>query len=135
MIPSRKLMLLTATTLAAAAITVNSLAQNAAASIPASAELRAPIDTGEDMLRSRQTPSTFGLKPQPGSANPGIALPFGMNYSRETKSLMMPLDPKSEWGVGLNLNVNSSPGLEQSPSSGLGLQPKRTPGVTLQKKF
>lgn len=135
MINSRKLMLLTATTLAAGSITTNSLAQSAGTSIPAFAELRAPIETGADTLRSRLTPSTLGLKPQAGSVNQGIALPFGMNYSRETKSLMMPLDQKSEWGVGLNLNVNSSPGLEQSPSSGLGLQPKRTPGVTLQKRF
>ena len=135
MINSRKLMLLTATALAAGPIATIALAQSAGASQPVYSELRAPIETGAGALPARLTPGAVGLRPQAASAAQGIALPFGLNYSRETKSLMLPLDQKSEWGVGLNLNVNSSPGLEQSPSSGLGLQPKRTPGVTLHRKF
>ena len=110
--------------LAASSIATGSLAQGAATTASRVADLQLPVS------------STLGLKPNSdAAANAGVNLPFGMNYSSETKSLVMPLDQKNEWGVGLNLNLNSSPTVEQTPSSGLGLQPKRTPGVTLQKKF
>ena len=132
---SRLLALLTATMLIAGLATTNSLAQGAGASLSTFGELRAPIDNGADTLSSRMTPGTLGLRPHAGGTNQGIDLPFGMNYSRETKSLLVPLDQKSEWGLGLNLNLNSAPVLEQSPSAGLGLQPKRTPGVMLQRRF
>ena len=135
MINSRKFALLAATAFAAAMMAMNSLAQNAGISPSTYSELRPPVETGTDTLHSRLSTGTVGLRPQGGNVNQGIALPFGMNYSRDTKSLMMPLDQKSEWGVGLNLNMNSAPALEQSPSSGLGLQPKRTPGIMLQRKF
>jgi hypothetical protein len=135
MINSRKLLLFAAASVAAGSFTMIPPARSADAS--PSAELRAPNDTEADSLYYRLVePSTLGLKPRTGGAKHGIDLPFGMNYNWETKILMMPLDQKSEWGVGLNLNLNSAPAsLEQSPSSGIGLQPRRTPGVTLQKKF
>ena len=135
MIRLRKKVLLTAATLAVGPLFTNALAQNAGAPVPKYGELRAPIETGVDTPPSPLVPGTLGLKPNSGSVRSGIGLPFGMNYSRETKTLMMPLDQKSEWGVGLNLNLNSSPGLEQPATPGLGLQPKRTPGIMLQKKF
>jgi hypothetical protein len=47
----------------------------------------------------------------------------------------MPLDQKSEWGVGVGLNINSSTPVELSPNGILGLQPKRAPGLMLHKKF
>lgn len=135
MINSRKLVLLTATTLAAGTIVTDSRAQSAGNSIPTFSELRVPNGSEDEPRLSRLVPGNLGLRPQTGNTNQGIVLPFGMNYSRETKTLLMSIDQKSEWGVGLNLNLNASPSLEQSPSSGLGLQPKRTPGVMLQKKF
>ena len=48
---------------------------------------------------------------------------------------MVPLGEKNEWGVGVMLNVNSAPGLEPATAPALGLQPKRTPGIMLQKRF
>jgi len=135
MIRLRKKILLIATSLAAGPLFANALAQNAGTPVPTFGELRAPIETGANTLPSQLAPGNLGLKPNSGSVRSGIDLPFGMNYSRETKSLMMPLDQKNEWGVGLNLNLNSAPGLEQSATPGLGLQPKRTPGIMLQKKF
>ena len=135
MITTRKLILLAAMAVVAGTTATSSLAQNAGTSIPTYTELRAPVDTGADAPRSRLAPGSIGLRPQAGGTYQGIDLPFGMNYSRETKSLVMPLDQKNEWGVGLNLNLNSAPAIEQSPSAGLGLQPKRTPGVTLHKRF
>jgi len=47
----------------------------------------------------------------------------------------VPLDQKSEWGVGVGLNLNNPNTVELSPSSSLGLQPKRAPGVMLNKRF
>lgn len=135
MITMRMAMLLAATTVAAGTTATSSLAQSAGTSIPTFAELRAPIDPGADTPRSRLAPGSIGLRPHASGTYQGIDLPFGMNYSRETKSLVVPLDQKNEWGVGLNLNLNSVPAIEQSPSAGIGLQPKRTPGVTLHKKF
>ena len=64
-----------------------------------------------------------------------LELPFGLSYIREAKGLVMPLDQKSEWGVGIGLNINSSNSVELSPSNSLGLVPKRTPGLMLHKKF
>ena len=86
-------------------------------------------------LRQQETHSAVGLKPRNGIAGDGIDLPFGMNYSIGSRSLLVPIDAKNDWGIGLNLNVNSARALDLTPSSGLGLQPKRTPGVTLQKRF
>jgi len=81
-----------------------------------------------------QDSSRQGLRPPATSLRQRIDLPFGLNYSREAKSLVMPLDDKNEWGVGLNLNLNASPAVELSPP-GLHLAPKRTPGLMLLKQF
>ena len=132
---SRMLMLLAAATMTAASIATNSLAQSAGTTVSPPADLHPPIKLDADTLRAKLTPSHLGLKPQSNAANSGSELPFGLSYSREAKSVMMPLDQKNEWGVGVGLNLNSSNTVELSPGSSLGLQPKRTPGVMLQKKF
>lgn len=132
---SRACLLLAAAAVTAAAISAESRAQNMGGESSPGNESRTPYAPALGTLRSVLAPSTLGLKPQSGDLKQGIALPYGLNYSSETKSLIMPLDEKNEWGLGLNLNVNSSAHVDQSPSSGLGLQPKRVPGVTLQKRF
>jgi hypothetical protein len=117
------------------AISVHAFAQNLGASPLSSSELAPSLRYDSETLLPGRS-GTFGLKPNAAGAKEGIALPFGMNYSSESKSLVMPLGEKSDWGVGLNLNVNSSArAIESAPSSALGLQPKRTPGLTLQRKF
>ena len=80
-----------------------------------------------------------------------ILLPYGLSYHRDSKSLLMQPDEKSDWGIGINLNLNASSlpelatkagmigmartwALELAPS-GINLVPKRTPGLTFQKKF
>ncbi len=62
-----------------------------------------------------------------------IELPFGLNYNRDSRSLLMQLDEKNEWGVGLNLNVAAPPTELSAP--GLQLAPKRTPGLMLHRNF
>lgn len=118
-----------------AALATHSLAQNAGAPAWPSSDQSPALKFDSDDLRARQSPGTLGLRPYSGGTKEGINLPFGLNYSSEAKSLIVPLGEKSEWGIGLNLNVNSSRAIELAPSSSLGLQPKRTPGITLQKKF
>ncbi len=88
-----------------------------------------------DAVRLQLTPNAVGLKPKYGIASDSVELPFGMNYNAGSKSLLMPIDEKNEWGIGLNLNLNSTRALDLTPNSGLGLQPKRTPGLMLQKRF
>ena len=63
-----------------------------------------------------------------------ILLPYGLSYHRDSKSLLMQPDEKSDWGIGINLNLNASSLPELAPS-GINLVPKRTPGLTFQKKF
>ena len=133
---SRLLMLLAAAMIAAVSIATVSFAQNAATTVSPPADLHPPIKLDADTLRATLAPSHLGLKPQSGAASSAMGLPFGLKYSGEAKSLIMPLDQKNQWGVGIGLNLNSSNTVELSPSSSLGLQPnKRTPGVMLQKKF
>ena len=128
MCDSRLLTLLAAT--AAAFVTSHAWAQNVAPP----ADLHPPVKLDADALRAKLTPSHLGLKPQ-GNAG-SVGLPFGLNYSSETKGVVIPIDQKNEWGVGVGLNINSSKTIELSPSSSLGLQPgNRTPGIMLQKKF
>jgi hypothetical protein len=116
----------------AAAMATPAMAQNTA---PPS-ELHPPINLDADTLRARFAPSTLGLKPNTSKTAPASGLPFGLDYNREVKSLMVPLDEKNEWGVGVGLNMNQSKIIELSPGSVLGLQqPNRTPGLTLHKKF
>ncbi|MBI4189938.1 MAG: hypothetical protein HY525_05305 [Betaproteobacteria bacterium] len=136
MYSSRLLMLLAAGTLAVGSIALQAHAQSAGATAsPPPADLSPTQKIDLDVLRSKLAPGTLGLKPNSG-AKEGIDLPYGINYSSEAKSIFVPLDQKNEWGVGLNLDVNSSRAVELAPaSSPLGLQPKRTPGLMLQKKF
>jgi hypothetical protein len=63
-----------------------------------------------------------------------ILLPYGLSYHRDSKSLLMQPDEKSDWGIGINLNLNASSLPELAPS-GINLVTKRTPGLTFQKKF
>ena len=132
---SRLLVLLAASSLAAGSIALHAQAQSANTDASPKAELRLPAGVDFDTLRARLAPNPFGLKPQSGSSKEGLALPFSLNYSRATKSVMMPLDEKNTWDIGVMLNVNSAPGLEPATAPALGLQPKRTPGIMLQKKF
>ncbi len=100
------------------------------------ADLHPPIQLDADTLRSRFAPSHLGLKPGTSSTIADTGLPFGLNYNREAKSLVMPLDEKNEWGVGVGLNMNSSRIIELSPGGVLGLQQlNRAPGLMLHKKF
>jgi hypothetical protein len=100
------------------------------------AELHPPVQLDADTLRSRFAPGHLGLKPSTSSSIAETGLPFGLNYNREAKSLVMPLDEKNEWGVGVGLNMNSSRIIELSPGGALGLQqPNRSPGLMLHKKF
>lgn len=132
---SRLLMLLAASSLIAGTIALHARAQSANTDASPPTGLRPPASVDIDTLRARLAPSAFGLKPQSASSKEDIALPFSLNYSRATKSVMMPLDEKDSWGIGLMLNVNSAPGLEPATAPALGLQPKRAPGIMLQKKF
>jgi hypothetical protein len=87
-------------------------------------------------LGARFSSSALGLKAPSVRVANDIELPFGMNFSRDTRSLLLQLNPKSDWGIGLNLDVNASRAVELAPSTPLlGLQPKRTPGLMLQKRF
>jgi hypothetical protein len=99
------------------------------------AALHPPANLDADTLRAKFAPSKLGLKPQAGANLGGVALPFGMDYSHEAKGVLMPLDEKREWGVGVGLNLNAPTVVELSPNSVLGLQPKRAPGLMLNKKF
>lgn len=121
--------------IAAGSFVTNCLAQSAGDTVSPPANLHPPINLDADTLRARLAPSQLGLKPQTSNLPGGITLPFGIDYHRDTKGLVMPLDPKNEWGVGVGLNLNSSSIVELSPSSVLGLSPKRAPGVMLNKKF
>jgi len=132
---SRLLMLLAAGSLAAVSISLPAQAQSANTDASSRAKLRPPARADFDAFRESLAPSPFGLKPQPAGSREGIALPFSLNYNREIRSIMMPLDEKNTWDVGVMFNVNTAPGLEPATSPALGLQPKRTPGIMLQKKF
>ncbi len=132
---SRFLMLLAATGLAAGFIALHVQAQSAAPDASPEMGLRPPASVDYDALRTRLAPGAFGLKPQSAGSGVGIELPFSLNYNRTTRSVMMPLDEKNEWGVGVMLNLHSAPGLEPATAPALGLQPKRTPGILLQRRF
>lgn len=101
------------------------------------ADLHPPINLDADTLRSRLLNGQLGLKPGHGASNLSASgLPYGIDYNRDAKSLVVPIDEKNEWGVGVGLNMNSSKVIELSPGSALGLQPaNRAPGVMLHKKF
>lgn len=121
--------------LVAACFPAHAGAQSAGTHASTPAELRPPADSDFDALRARLAPGGVGLRPQSTRGWYDISLPFGINYSSATRSVMVPLDEKREWGVGVILNVNPPQGLEVMSAPALGLQPKRTPGILLQKKF
>jgi hypothetical protein len=110
-------------------------AQSTATNLTLPADLHPLVNLDADTLRAQFTRSQLGLKPQTGATVSGIELPFGLSYVREAKGLVMPLDQKNEWGVGIGLNINSANSIELSPSNSLGLVPKRTPGLMLHKRF
>jgi hypothetical protein len=95
--------------------------------------LQQPSHSSADAFTA-QDASGIGLRPPASSVRERINLPFGLNYSREAKSLMMQLDEKNEWGLGLNLNLNATTAVELAPP-GLHIAPRRTPGLVLQKTF
>jgi hypothetical protein len=131
----RLLMLIAAASIAASAFVTTCLAQNTRDTAAPPADLHPPVNLDADTLRARFAPSHLGLKPQSAASASGLALPFGLDYNHDAKSLVMPLDQKNEWGVGVGLNLNASKVIELSPNSALGLQPKSTPGFMLHKKF
>lgn len=132
---SRSLMLLAAGSLAAGFFALHAQAQSANTDTPSQTGLRPPVNIDHDTLHTPPAPSAFGLKPQPAPKKDLITLPLSLNYSSVTKSLTLPLDEKNAWDVGVMLNVNSGPSLEPATAPALGLQPKRTPGIMLQKRF
>ncbi len=131
----RMKMLIAATSIAAASYIINCPAQVPRGSGSPPADLHPPVNLDADTLRAQFAPSHLGLKPKPGTNLGGITLPFGMDYNREAKGLLLPLDEKREWGVGVGLNLNAPTVVELSPTGVLGLQPKRAPGLMLNRKF
>ena len=131
----RSLPLLAAMMLAANFVATPALAQTTQESSSPPADLHPPIQLDADTLRARFANSQLGLKPNPPAGAESV-LPFGIDYNREAKSLVVPIDRKSEWGFGVGLNMNTSRIIELSPSGVLGLQqPKRAPGLMLHGKF
>ena len=131
-----RIMTLIAASMAVAGFCVPAaFAQNAAANLIPPADLHPPVNLDADTLRAQFTRSQLGLKPQTGSTVSGIELPLGLSYNRDAKGLLMSLDEKKEWGVGVGLNINSSSAVDSAISNPLGLIPKRTPGLMLHKKF
>jgi len=131
----RLLMLIAAASIATGAFVTTCFAQNTRDAAIPPADLLPPVNLDANTLRSRFAPSHLGLKPNSSANSSSIGLPFGIDYSREAKGLVMPLDQKNEWGVGIGLNLNSSKVIELSPSGALGLQPKSAPGLMLHRKF
>jgi hypothetical protein len=99
-----------------------------------SADARNALPTAADSIRAWVTTSALGLKPQSARAK-ASGLPFGMNYSGHTTTLLVPIDSKNEWGIGVQFNLSAPRSIELAPPSALGLQPKRALGLTLQKSF
>jgi hypothetical protein len=131
----RALPLIAGAVFTAAIFATPAFAQSTGEGLVPPADLHPPINLDSDTLRARFGSSNLGLKPSnvPGSAS---ALPYGIDYNREAKSLVMPLDRKNDWGVGVGLNMNTSRIIELSPSGVLGLQqPNRAPGLMLHGKF
>ena len=131
----RLLMLIAAASIAGGSFITTCFAQNTREAVVPPASLHPPINLDADTLRARLAPSHLGLKPNTSPNSSGIGLPYGIDYSREAKGLLVPLDQKNEWGVGVGLNLNSSDVVELSPSSALGQQLKRAPGLMLHRKF
>jgi hypothetical protein len=119
--------------IAAAIVAAPAFAQS---TVTPPADLHPPINLDADTLRSRFMTNNLGLKPGSPAGLSASGLPYGIDYNHEAKTVVVPLAPKSEWGVGVGLNMNSSKVIELSPGSALGLQqPNRTPGLMLHGKF
>jgi len=121
--------------IAASTFVTTCFAQNTGDTNAPPANLHPPINLDADTLRARLAPSHLGLKPQSSANSGGIGLPYSIDYSREAKGLVVPLDQKSEWGVGVGMNLNSSEVVELSPNSAMSQQLKRAPGLMLNRKF
>ena len=120
---------------AAIFITPPAFAQSTGEGLVPPADLHPPINLDSDTLRARFGSNHLGLKPS-NAAGAASALPYGIDYNREAKSLVVPLDRKNDWGVGVGLNMNNSRIIELSPGGVLGLQqPNRAPGLMLHGKF
>ena len=132
---NRLLTLIATATIATGFCIANSVAQTSTFSGAPPANLHPPVNLDAETLRAQLAPSSLGLKRQSGSSSTGIDLPLGLNYNRDAKSLVVPLDEKNEWGVGVGLQINSSRTVELSPTNTLGLEPKRAPGLMLHRKF
>jgi len=120
-----------------AAISISPVyAQSTGEGLVPPADLHPPINLDSDTLRARFGSSNLGLKPS-NVSGAASALPYGIDYNRETRSLVVPLDRKNDWGVGVGLNMNTSSRIiELSPGGVLGLQqPNRAPGLMLHGKF
>ena len=131
----RLLIPIVAATIATGLSVPNASAQNATYGAAPPADLHPPVKLDADTLRAQLAPGRLGLKPHSGAAAAGIELPLGLSFNRDAKGLVVPLDQKSEWGVGVGLNINSIAPVDVSPGNTLGLQPKRSPGLMLQRKF
>ena len=133
---TRWLTLLAAATVASVSLAADSVPPRADAGATSSTATPPPSRLDLNLFTPALSSSHLGLRPPSERARAGIGLPFGLNYNEETKLLSMPIDQKNEWGVGLNLDLYPSRPIELAPpSSPLGLQPKRAPGVMLQKRF
>ena len=134
---TRLLMLLVVVAIATNSLAADSVSQGPdTLSTPSAATPTASNFDLRVLIPSLNSSSQLGLKPQSQRARAGIGLPFGLHYNPYEQSLLMPMDPKNEWGVGFHLDLSPSRAIELAPpSSPLGLQPKRTPGVILQKRF
>jgi hypothetical protein len=131
---SRSLTLIAAAGIAAAIYALPAFAQSADQNAAPPADLHPPINLDADTLRARFASGHLGLKLNSTAGD--AVLPYGIDYNRDTKSLIVPIDEKSDWGVGVGLNMNSSKVIELSPGSALGLQqPSRAPGLMLHRKF
>ena len=132
----RLLMLNTAAAITAGLLVANSFAQNATYGAAPPADLHPPVQLDAAALRAQLVPGSghLGLRPQSAASSAAIDLPGGLSYNRDARGLVMSLDQKNEWGVGVGLNVNSN-SADVATGNALGLQPKRTPGLMLQKRF
>ncbi len=127
--------LITAIAATAGFVVTYAIAQDSGATFKP-AETQAASSSTADSTGVKFSEKSIGLKAPPPRITDVISLPFGMNYFRDSKSLLFSIDSKNDWGIGLNLDVNSSRSVELAPSvPALGLQPKRTPGLMLQMKF
>ena len=93
----RSLWLGTAILALAAINPLSAHAQSGGQNVPPPAELHPPINLDADTLRARFATGYVGLKP---NATSDVSLPYGINYNRETKGLIVPIDEKNEWRSG-----------------------------------